>query len=196
MGSLILICTAAIVLVALIVRLWTLAVRIDRLHRRVLQSRSVLDRALVKRAATCLQIADFGILEPSAASKLSTAAKTALAPVDVPISADKLKGQGMVAFDPDPAKTAERLLTESKLTRAIRQNLDETAKIAFRTDKVGAPLLEEFGRACYKVQVARRLHNQDVSQVRQLRAKPSARFFHLAGLAALPDFIDLDDETS
>lgn len=198
----------AVFIGALCLYLWRLAVRLDRLHRRVLSTRSVLDRALVKRAATSLQVADFGFLPSEAAADLTRAAKAALAVVDVPVYADQFRSpilpSNQSLLPPEPpagkaetpqAKTMERLLIESELSRVIRGTVEENAKERFRADEVGAPLLGEFQMACYKVQVARRLYNQDVRQVHYLRQKLPVRLFRLAGHAALPDFVDLDDET-
>lgn len=201
-------------IVVLCLYLWRLAVRLDRLHRRVLSTSWALDRALVKRAATSLQVADFGFLPLEAATDLARAAKAALAVVDVPVYVDQLRSPILLSnqstlsnqsiLSPKPlvdkaetqrAKLVERLLIESELSRVIRGIVEESTKEWFRADEVGAPLLGEFQMACYKVQVARRLYNQDVRQVHYLRQKLLVRLFHLAGHAALPDFVDLDDET-
>lgn len=221
--GIVLICVAVVACVGLGVRMWTLAVRLDRLHRRILSVRAVFDKALIKRAATCLQVADFGILGEAATATLTDSAKAALAPVDVSVYSDRFqRGEhaaadagtqaGAAALTASPGgldgasrlagpngagwTTVDRLLTESNLSRTIRETMSPTVREAFRVDQVGAPLLNEFDTACYRVQVARRLHNQDVGQVRKLHDRWLVRAFHLAGCAALPNFVDLDDETN
>ena len=45
-----------------------------------------------------------------------------------------------------------------------------------------------------RVQLARRFHNQAVTEVQRVRRKGTVRIFRLAGRAPLPETVEFDDE--
>lgn len=164
----------AAVLVALVAYIWTLAVRIDRLHRRVATARGGLELALVKRAACSMQLATSGLLPRRDAEALTEAANGSLAAIE-------------------DTWRPPRFLAESALSRALRQVCTpEQSELICSTD-LGRALWNELAEARYRLQISRTLYNQDVSLVQELRARRLVRFLHLAGFAPLPSYVDLDD---
>lgn len=170
--------------------LWRLAVRIDRLHRRVISTRATLGRSLVKRASDSLQLAASGLLDEDAARDLAVAARRSLATVEIPVVADGIEDMTTAA----DVVGDRRYVVESDLSRALRQALDQPTRDRLELDPLGTVMLADLDSTSYRIQVSRTLHNQDVSLVRNLRGRLPARLFHLAGHAPMPQYVDLDDE--
>lgn len=168
-------------IVVFVYYLWSLARRLDRLHRRVLQGMLRVDRALVRRASDALQLADSGLLPPEAAAELRGAAREAL------LSAELVDDGTERSID-------SRYACETHLTHVIGRIVPEFSG-KLRSDPFGSQLLEGLSASGYRVHVTRSLVNQDVAQVRDFRARPICRVFHLAGRATLPDFAEFDDES-
>ena len=61
-------------------------------------------------------------------------------------------------------------------------------------DGAGAAALQRVEGAGVRVQLARRFHNDAVTDVRRVRRKPVVRVFRLAGHADLPRTVEFDDE--
>lgn len=170
---------AAVVLV-------NLAQRIDRLHRRVLSSRSVLETQLVRRAESAAQLAATGRLDPASSVILGDAAWNAAvhAPRLVAGDRDDLADSGV-----------ERGLVESELTMDLRAALGDAEDIAeLRAHPDAAALLDQLEQTSYRAQLARRFHNDAVIATQQLRRNPLVRAFRLAGRAAMPVTFEMDDE--
>ena len=172
---------------------WTYGARIDRLHRRIASARLRLDRHLVKRSAEAVRLADSGVLKEDGAKTLREAATAALSAAEFPLAEDALGGfarQGRgTAKDSAVRRTAESSLSQalrSTLTPELRGELKESVLIQTQLDVLDS--------ATYRARVARNLHNQDVSNVRRLRGKLTARVFHLSGRAPLPQYVDIDDQ--
>lgn len=175
----------------------SLAMRLDRLHTRVLASRDTLDQLLVRRAVLARDVAGCGSLRAPDAQELERAARACLEPADAGLVDDRLdtRHDPVHGYARGAAFAAERARRESELSRATRRALDAPARARLRRDAGGARLLDAYDMACYRVRLARSLHNQDVTQVRHLRALASVRVLHLAGRAAVPQYFDIDDET-
>lgn len=180
---------------ALLVGLWLVwlaASRLDRLHRKVGASRAVLDNQLVRRASACAELAGSGLLDPASAILLGEAAWQALVagavPEDLPDTA---------ALDPEVPLGGEhpdRDLAESELSATVRAVLaDDEDVVALRAEPYGAELLEAMAAAWYRVQLARRFHNEAVTQTRRVRGKWLVRLLRLAGHAPLPVSVEIDD---
>lgn len=180
---------AGLLLLIFAVWLWRLAVRIDRLHRRVISSRKNLGRALVKRGADSLKLADSGLLGQEEATGLAQAARRALSLVEFPVIADGIEDDTTATDVYDD----RRYVVESALSQELREVLDEDARARLRLDPLGEAILGDLEATWYRVRMTRALHNQDVSLVRDLRRRWVVRAFHLAGWAALPQYVDLDD---
>ncbi len=169
-------------LIVVVAYIWSLAVRIDRLHRRVAQSAQAIPLALVRRAASSVQLATSGFLDPDDAAKLLDAANAALARVEEPLSLPP--GESLAAG------VVPRHAIESELSEVLR---DVSEARAGEDDELGALIWADLDDVRYRIQVARTIHNQDVSLVQKLRSRPSARVLRLAGFARMPRYIDLDD---
>jgi hypothetical protein len=198
--------------------MWVSATRLDRLHRKVVASRLALDAQLVRRAAAATDLATSGLLDPVSsvlvveaaheASGGDAAADRELA-VAVPDLASYVltprADQGPSARRRGPSRsTVERALdstmgddrarAESDLSATLRTVLDEPEEAAdLYGDPASAGLLDALAAAWYRVQLARRFHNEAVAQTQRVRAKALVRLVRLAGHAALPQTVELDD---
>jgi len=155
---------------------WLRANRLDRLHRKVATTRATLDSQLVRRAAVAAELASSGRLDPVSSVLIAEGAFEALDIVD---------WEG-----PDH----EREQVESGLSATLRTVLDDDGEVAaLRADPVGVRLVDELAQAWYRVQLARRFHNESVAQTQRVRRKALVRAFRLAGHAAMPQTIEIDD---
>jgi hypothetical protein len=171
---------AAVLLLALGWYLSYLAARLDRLHHRVESSRAALEARLALRAAAAREAAR--LLPPPEAERVGRCAGRALA---------------------DPLDEA----VENDLTRALHDSFGDPAVVAglaartHRTDGTGegpagspAPqLLAELESAGDRVQLARRFHNDAVAHAQRMRRKRLVRWARLAGRAAMPRMMEIDD---
>jgi hypothetical protein len=163
------------------------ASRLDRLHHRVEGARAALDAQLVRRAEAAIELATSGRLDPASALLLAGAAGDALA-------AGEREGPG------EGAHTPEREQAESDLTAALTAALDDHAVTPLgplgpaEVRGAGAETLVRLASAGNRVQLARRFHNQAVTDARRVRRKRVVRWFRLAGRAELPQTFEMDDE--
>lgn len=166
-----------VVLAVLIVLGWYLsytAARLDRLHARVEGTYAVLDAALVRRAEATLEVANSGALDPASGLLLADSAESALTA---------------------GASAGEREMLESALSESLRLALAEPVVGQIRrSEDAGSDALERLAGAGDRVQLARRFHNDAVTQVRQVRRKHLVRWFRLAGHAELPRTVEFDDD--
>lgn len=163
------------------------AARLDRLHTRVEGSLSALDAQLVRRAEATLELANSGALDPASALMLVSAASESLeAHNERALEDDLLEGQVFGA----------REGIESGLTEALQAALSADVVAHLRQDPAGlaAAALERVEAAGMRVQLARRFHNDAVTDVRRVRRKQVVRVFRLAGHAELPRTVEFDDE--
>ncbi len=65
---------------------------------------------------------------------------------------------------------------------------------SLRESSHGEDLVDRLASACTRVQLARRFHNDAVTDVRRVRRKWTIRMFHLAGHTPLPGTVEFDDE--
>ena len=151
------------------------AARLDRLHARVEGALSALDAQLVRRAEATLELANAGVLDPASGFILADAASESLEAGD-----DQHAGREQI---------------ESDLTQALEVALVPEALDGLRADEtVGLPVLRRVAAANQRVQLARRFHNDAVTDVRRVRRKKAVRWFRLAGHADLPQTFEIDDE--
>lgn len=179
--ALIVIGVVAIITVVLV----SFAQRVDRLHRRVISSRAMLEAQLVKRAEAAGNLARGNHLDPASTLIVADAAWNAA-----------VHAARLVGGESDLADTGmERGLVESELTMDLRAALGGPDDIAaLREDPESSSALTELEHACYRAQLARRFHNDAVVATRRLRQNPLVRWFHLAGRAAMPVTFEMDDE--
>ncbi len=195
---------ALVALVAALVALWgvwTAASRLDRLHRRVLSSRATLDAQLVRRATAAWDLAAADVLDPVSAVLVAEAARAALAHTSDDVgSLDGARPAVPPAVPPPlvawrPADDSlDQAEAESDLSRVLREALgDGDDRMQLAAIEGAAELLANLDHAWYRVQLARRFHNDAVVQVRRIRAKGYVRLLRLAGRAPTPQTFEMDD---
>lgn len=173
-----------------------LARRLDALHKRVINSRAVLDAQLVRRAELAMGLASSGVLDDASELIITHTAWEA-----------GVQGARLVGSDPSSeaptlgelaAMTAsggmDRGDVETNLTIALRTALGDARDMDALARRHGSQgLLENLESACYRVQLARRFHNDAVDAVRSLRRNWLVRTARLAGRASLPTRFEIDD---
>ncbi|MCG2802272.1 MAG: hypothetical protein L6311_09265 [Cellulomonas sp.] len=173
--------------------LWVSASRLDRLHRKVVSSRAVVDAQLVRRATVAAELAASGLLDPVSSVVLSESSWGALTAATAPLPPE-LAIPLPDRDDRDPATTLDRARAESELTAALSEVLADPGEVeALRAEPVGAELLDSLAAAWYRVQLSRRFHNEAVAQAQRVRASWRVRLFRLAGHAPRPVTMELDD---
>ncbi|MCL2467906.1 MAG: hypothetical protein FWF02_01865 [Micrococcales bacterium] len=205
---------AVLIIVALLVLwvVWLRASRLDRLHRKVVSARAVVAAQLVRRGTVAAELATSGLLDPvssvvlgeSAWQALAVSTTASTAAPDTPavlgesewrqlgVSTTTVPGApaGLVA----PAAQVTPGPAESELTAALTEMLSDEAEVdRLAADPLGAELLDQLAAAWYRVQLARRIHNEAVAQALRVRRGWMVRTFHLAGSAVEPTTLELDD---
>ena len=157
------------------------AARLDRLHAKVEGAMSALDAQLVRRAEATLELANSGALDPADAATESIERTT-----EHPVAEDLLDGQHF----------GGREVVESGLTSALAAALtgDVVDGLRAREDELVDDALERIAASGMRVRLARRFHNDAVTEVRRVRRKWVVRWFRLAGYAALPERVEFDDD--
>jgi hypothetical protein len=175
--------------------IWVVASRLDRLHRKVGASRATLDNQLVRRASASAELAASGLLDPASSVLVGEAAWAALV---VGAGSDLVDAPAVDGLDPEvPLRGAgllDRDLAESELSATVRAALEDVEEVAaLREEPYGAELLDALAASWYRVQLARRFHNDAVAQTRRVRRKAVVRLLRLHGHAALPVSVEIDD---
>lgn len=154
--------------------LWVVASRLDRLHRKVAASRSVLDNQLVRRANAISELAASGLLDPVSSVLVGEAA--------------------WAAVQASESDQAERDLAESELSRTVRVALGDPVEVGeLLAAGGGAELLDALAASWYRVQLSRRFHNEAVAQTQRVRRKVLVRLARLHGHAPMPRTVEIDD---
>lgn len=176
---------ALIIVVALVLLTWLVlarANRIDLLHQKVTRTGATLDAQLLRRAGLAVELAGSGVLDPASALLVADAANACLAEArEADEGSQEGRNPGRVTL------TAEREITESDLTRVLRQALDSGD--VEPTD----PMSRDVMAAWHRAALARRFYNDAVAQTVRLRSKPTVRLLRLAGRAAMPKTFEMDD---
>ncbi len=169
-----------LLLALLLVLVWYLtysATRLDRLHYKLETTRAALDTQLVRRSAAAAEAA--AVLDPATGLIVAAAAAEAMVE-DTDVGTLR------------PASLVEE--GQSDLTRALQVAFADPDQVAvLRRDPLTAELLSALGGACRRVQLARRFHNEAVAQAQRVRRKPVVRWARLAGHAAWPEMVEIDD---
>lgn len=210
--------TAVLVIALLALAAWSVwlsASRLDRLHRKVVASRLALDSQLVRRSAAAADLAASGALDPVSSVLVAEAAHEASVAEDrggrellvaVPDLADLVAETRQDTADHRaPSRKGvsralgtglgdDRAQAESFLSAALRTVLEDASEVdELYLSPDGAALLESLAAAWYRVQLARRFHNEAVAQAQRVRSKTIVRAIRLAGHAAMPHTVELDD---
>jgi hypothetical protein len=176
------------VLAVLLVLGWYLsysASRLDRLHHRVETLRAALDAQLARRAAAAVEAAP--LLDPASGLLVADAAAEALAAGETRSETEWLEAGGQ-------ARQMEEEI-ENDLTRALHVAFGDLDEVATLRDAapLAAQSLDLLTQACTRVQLARRFHNDAVAAAVRVRRKPVVRWTRLAGHAAMPAMVEIDD---
>ncbi len=179
----------ALALVGLVLLAWYLtysAARLDRLHGKVEGSLAALDAQIVRRAEAALELGTGGLLDPASSLILVDAASQSLDRASERHNGDLLRGQTF----------AGREGAESDLTEALTVALppETVADLRMRGGEMAEEVLGRLEAAALRVQLARRFHNQAVTEVRRVRRKRVVTRFRLAGRAAMPQTVEFDDD--
>jgi hypothetical protein len=172
------------------------ASRLDRLHRKVGTSRAVLDAQLVRRATVAAELATSGLLDPVSSVLVGEAAWAALSTEtsDLPADLLALVGPEDVPDGGAALLAVDRGGIESELSATLREALDDPEEVAvLRADPAGDELVDLLASSWYRVQLARRFHNEAVAQTARARRGPLVRLLRLAGHAPEPRSLELDD---
>ena len=197
------------VLLLLLWWVWVAASRLDRLHRKTSTSRAALDNQLVRRASVAAELASSGLLDPVSSVLMGEAAWAALSAggygrtellAAVPdlaelVGAEAGPGVSYGSQDADGGLgPADRDMAESELSRTVREALADPAEVeALRAVPLGAELVDGLAAAWYRVQLARRFHNEAASQTQRMRRKTLVRLLRLSGRAPMPHTVEIDD---
>ncbi len=174
-----------------------MARRLDALHKRVVNSLAVLDAQLVRRAELAMELASSGVLDDASKVIVAQAAWEA-----------GVQGERLVGSDPrreapslgelaemTTSRGVDRSIAETDLTVALRAALGDPEDIVLlEADEIGSEILSKLRATSYRVQLARRFHNDAVNSVRKLRSSWIVKTARLAGRAALPHVFEMDDE--
>lgn len=166
---------AALALILLVVLYLSMtAGRLDRLHRRIDNSRNALDTQLLQRSALCLEIASSSLFDPATAVVLADSAHAARAAAGTDV--------------------VTRGLAESDLTRVLVEAIPDMAEAdALRAEAADPVMLEDLRSTCVRVQLSRRFHNDAVRACRQVRKQRLVRWLRLAGRTPWPLTVEMDD---
>jgi hypothetical protein len=158
--------------------------RLDRLHHRVETLRAALDAQLARRAAAAVEAAP--LLDPATGLLVADAAAEALAAGETRSETEWLEAGGQ-------APQLEEI--ENDLTRVLHVAFGDPAEVAVLRDSapLAAQALLLLTQACTRVQLARRFHNDAVAAAVRVRRKPVVRWTRLAGHAAMPAMVEIDD---
>ncbi|GAB3871207.1 LemA family protein [Terrabacter terrigena] len=165
------------VLFVLVVIAWYLsytAARLDRLHVRLSGTLAALDARLVRRAEAAVELANSGLLDGATSLILANAAAGSL--------------------EAPSEHGGARELAENDLTEALDVALTPETVADLKATALGTDVLARLSSACTRVQLARRFHNDAVTDVRRVRRKWAIRVFHLAGHTPLPRTVEFNDE--
>ena len=198
----------ALILSVLGFAIWRSATRLDRLHRKVVASRIALDAQLVRRSSAARELALCGELDPVSSvivadAVLATGREEANDPgaielvMAVPDLAELVRGHATGAEIGQALNAGlgeSRTQTESNLSATLRAALADADEVEqLRQDPSTAQIVNDLASSWYRVQLARRFHNEAVAQAQRVRRKPLVRMLRLAGTAAMPHMVDLED---
>lgn len=164
------------------------AARLDRLHAKVEGALAALDAQLGRRAESALELGTSGLLDPASSLLLVDAASNSMEQMsgrDERVVDDPLRGRNFSGQES----------AESNLTDALAAALtpEAVAELRMCGGETADDLLTRLQAGSLRVQLARRFHNQAVTEVQRVRRKWVVRTFRLAGRAALPETVEFND---
>ena len=159
------------------------AARLVRLHARVQGTLAALDAQLVRRAEATLELANARVLDAASALMLASAASDSLsAAEDEDTDADRQRFSN------------ERETVESRLSEALGLALTaDTLASLPGAGGFGDDIVSRVRATGLRVQLARRFHNDAVTDVRRVRRQWAVKWFRLAGHADMPQTVEFVD---
>lgn len=191
--------TVIIVVVLVLITLGVLAIlkarKLDAMHKNVVKSRIVLERALFDRSRRAIEVSRMGVLDIASSVLLADVAEEAIAAASAPLVDDGL--QSIVITDTDGQPVAQqydapRVVIESVLSRALRMTVDGLD--CDEIDESAKEAIHALNKARESVRLTRSFHNNHVALARRARSTAIARMFRLYGRTTQPLTVDLDDE--
>ena len=167
--------------------------RLDRLHQRIIASRDALSRLLLRRASEASLLAHTRHF--AGADAMEELARAYIDDGGDHLTIDGLDRRTTTTSRCDRAEVAARLERASALSRAIRDTLTPSVREDLASDPQARARLEALDATCYRIELARNVHNVDVAGARALRSARMVKLLRLAGHAPIPEPIDFDDDT-
>ncbi len=159
------------------------AARLDRLHARVQGTLAALDAQLIRRAEATLELANSGVLDAASALMLASAASDSLS-----VAEEENTDADEQHFGHD------REGVESRLSEALGLALTPDALAALPgAGGFGDDIVSRVRATGLRVQMARRFHNDAVTDVRRVRRKWVVTWFRLAGHTDMPRTVEFVD---
>lgn len=165
-------------------KLSTVAGRLDRLHKRVDQSRAALEAQTLARAAVVGELASSGLVDPATSMVCAEVARESrIRVLAVQESATRGDSESVARRDISAWEIAE-----NEVAFALSEAFDtsESLEELTRLGEEGSQLSAELLQAVRRVELAQRFHNDAVAATLLQRQRRLARWFHLAGHTPLP----------
>lgn len=190
------------------------AARLDRLHTRQYGSLASLDAHLVRRAEAALSLATSPAIDPASAVLLVTAAsdvleapdawtpqreeiETALTRVLQVALTEQEAAAARVHHDeehPQDPSAAPRRREGTPMPRPVPPHAEQVDQPCPAHDPGTLEAIERLRQAAAQARLARRFHNEAVSDVVAVRSRGIVRLFHLAGHEPMPRAVVFDDD--
>lgn len=188
-AELIAIATVVAVLVAgTLLLAYLTANRLDRLHVRTDLARLALVETLSRRHVVAAAVQrELTATDPAGAQRIAEALRRA-----------RVHPAGSVAVsdptpDPDPRHRLSPLGPGNDPDAEHAENVLALELARLDRGAVSPAVLAELDDATERVEMARRFHNDAVRDTRALRERKLVRWFHIAGHAPMPDYVELVD---
>lgn len=160
----------ALVVLAAALSAYLTAVRLDRLHIRTDLAAQSLHSAFLRRHTVALAVSEALRSRGEADERLTSALGEAARASSEPFAAG--------------SPQTRREQAENALTRALSHVPRES---------IGTALSAEAEDVGERLEIARRFYNDAVRDTRRLREKRIIALFHLAGSAAMPEYVEMLD---
>lgn len=154
--------------------------RLDQLNKRVETARNSLELQLLRRMGTVADLTGSGLLDPTSELLLRDATHEVR-------TAEQREGA-------ENDNDSPRWVAESNMSKALRAVFAEPEDVAYLRSLPGGPeMASDLDAVTRRVELSRRFHNDAVRACRDVRAKRLVRWFRLAGRAAEPITVEMDD---
>lgn len=104
--------------------------------------------------------------------------------------AERISATVEIANQQSGSPLADYLAAESQVTGQLREVF---SRVDIATSTATFSIVQELAQCCYRIELARRFHNDAVGAAILLQKRLLVRIFRLAGNTAMPVAIDMDD---